>query len=243
MACFLCDCALEELLSNFDTSTKHQQIPLSSILQEFIGSDVELAIASEERICQMCKLLFDEIDFLRHKLKNAENILYHKLNRTYKLNINNQLPAIRLDEQSANLFDKGDSKRKFNCKKCEYSCDFIDCLIPHSLLHKHIASVEESSIDDFVCKECNLILSSLELFKQHLELFHIVDQVDTSESNSIGEIDGFNDSSTEQDNEGLSECPVISILLHFFEFLIYNYHLTNRIAEKRSSIRNNTQAI
>lgn len=227
MACFLCNCAQEKFLSNFDTITKHQQIPLSAIVNEFIGSDVEIAIESEEGICQMCKLLFDEIDILRHKLKNVENVLYHKLSRTYKLNSINQLPAIRLDEQCANLFAIGNSERKFHCKKCEYSCDFVDCLIPHNLLHKNNDSVKEYSIVDFLCNKCHLVLPSADLLKQHLELFHAIEFIENtemSELNSIGTIDGISESfNSEQDNEHLLKCLVNIIQSYLIGFSLISF--------------------
>lgn len=177
--CFLCSNMGTVNLKISNTITKYQKIPINSILHAFAGNEhIEIAITNTDSICLMCKLLLDELDCMRLKLRNIENIIAHKLHRKYQFDdIESKLPAIHLDEQTTNLYGYGKNGHKFQCMKCSFSTDFQDCLFPHNLYHlcgESIAEnkIAEADIDDFPCENCQLILPSEELFKQHMTMFH-----------------------------------------------------------------------
>lgn len=207
MECFLCDNMECDDLNIWNSNTKYRNIPLSFILYEFMRNDVEIAIEIDERICQMCKLLLDELDLVRYKLVNIENILAHKLHRKYKvIDSSKALAAIRIDEQAANLFACGNSNEStFKCKKCSYSTNFQDCLVPHTLIHRENATENSHPIMDFQCKHCHLILPSEILLHEHLDLFHSNETADDNSTDLT--IETLCDETLECDNKQI-ECIV-----------------------------------
>lgn len=195
MECVICDSVQINDISICNARTKYRKISLVSLLDDFIGSDFEIAIGNDERICRMCKVIFDELDLLRFKLKNIENIIAHKLHRKYKFDRTKELPAIRLDEQTANTFIKGQNGQKFQCENCTFSTDFLDCLTSHNLMHQNEHNVEHIEISDFPCENCHLILPTEYLFRKHNRLFHSDgdDHIDFSLENTrtdLGDVDG-----------------------------------------------------
>lgn len=225
MECFICDSTKCEDLSICNVKTKYQKIPITLILYDFIGSDFEIAIGNEDRICEMCKNVFDELDLLRYKLNNIENIFSHKLHRKYQFDRTKELPIIRLDEQTANCFINGQQGQKFQCVKCSYSTDFVDCLTPHSLLHRIEHTIQDFQINEFSCETCHLILPSECLFKEHILLFHSSrdDRNDIASENILdsGDVDRVDvdlelaESLSHKSQQNV-ECTV-SILLCLFE--------------------------
>lgn len=209
MECFMCDSVQCANLIICNAKTKYRKIPLTSILYDFIGSDFEIAIGNEERICEMCKMIFDEFDRLRCKLDNIENILTHKLHRKYKFDSRNELPAIRLDEQTANRFAIGQNEQKFQCKNCSFSTDFLDCLTPHNLMHQNQSAVDDLHFIEFPCKNCRVILPTEVLFREHNRLFHS----DENGENSFLLVNGrSNVDEISADLEETIECTVSMIL-------------------------------
>lgn len=177
--CFLCTNIGTIKLKISNTITKYQKIPISSILHTFAENEhIEIVITNTDSICLMCQLLLDELDCMRFKLRNIENMIAYKLHRKYQFDdIENELPAIRLDEPTINLYDCGNDGHKFQCIKCSFSTDHQDCLFPHRLYHQCADNITENkiadaTIDDFACDNCRLILPSDELFKQHMKMFH-----------------------------------------------------------------------
>lgn len=195
--CFLCTNIGTINLKVANTITKYQKIPITSILHAFAGNEhIEIAIANSDSICLMCKLLLDELDCMRFKLQNIENMIAYKLHRKYQFDdIENKLPAIRLDAQTHNLYGCGSNGHKFQCMKCSFSTDFQDCLFPHNLYHQCADGIAENriveaSIDDFPCEQCQLILPSEDLSKQHMKMFHAT--VETALENQL-DVDDLNE--------------------------------------------------
>lgn len=210
MECFLCD-NVHLVCASIDSAiTKYRKIPLTSILDDFIGNDFEIGIEPDDRICEMCKWTFDELDLLRYKLNNVENILTHKLHRKYKFDSEQELPAIRLDKQTANDFINGKNGRKFQCERCSFSTDFLDCLTPHSLMH-HNAVKDGEIINEFACKSCSVILPTEHSFEQHKQLFHSDGNVSknfTSENYTEFSVDDQIEDNLEHDNQQTFNCTV-----------------------------------
>ncbi|XP_055324162.1 zinc finger protein OZF-like [Sitodiplosis mosellana] len=205
MECFMCGSVHDADLSICNATTKYQKIPFTSILDNFIGSDCEIAIGHEDRICQMCKAIFDELDLLRYKLDNIENILTHKLHRKYKFDSTKELPAIRLDEQTAIGFVHGQNGHKFQCESCSFSTDFLDCLTPHSLMHQNEHTTADLQINEFSCKTCHLILLSEYSFEEHMRLFHSEGDDEKNLTSDLANVDGFNED-FEHGNQPTVEC-------------------------------------
>lgn len=174
MECFLCTGRDSVNLKICNATTKYQRIPIASILHGFAGNDnIEIAITNTDAICLMCKLLLDEYDCMRNELRNIQNIIAYKLHRKYQFDDNHSmLPAIRLNEDTANLFVCGNNEHRFQCAQCSFSTDFQDCLLPHSLYHHSITAIPVAANDDFACKNCQLILPSVVLFDRHATIFH-----------------------------------------------------------------------
>lgn len=179
--CFLCSNIAVVKLNICSTATRYQKIPLNSILDAFAeDAHIEIAITSADAICLMCKLLLDELDCMRFKLKNIEHMIAHKLHRKYQFDdVECKLPAIRLDEHTANLYGCGGKNGdKYQCMNCVFSTNFQDCLFPHMLYHQCADSIEgNKAIDgattnDFPCENCRLILPTEELFSRHMSMFH-----------------------------------------------------------------------
>lgn len=214
--CFLCTNAATVKLNISETTTRHQKLSIASILHAFAGNEhIEIAITSTDSICLMCKLLLDELDCMRFKLKNIENMIAHKLHRKYQFDdIESKLPAIRLDEQTTKLYGcDGRSGHKFQCMKCVFSTNYQDCLFPHSLYHQcadNIAAnklvVDDVAIDDFPCKNCQIILPSEELFKQHMTAFHV--STETSIENSQTDLNDTDDDATDHSSDEKFQCKV-----------------------------------
>lgn len=178
------------------TSTKYRKVPLSCILYEMFGNDIEIAIGSDETICKMCALLIDELDWLRFNLSNIETIVAHKLHRKYKYSTV-EMRRIRLDKQTAELFASS-TGRRFQCKTCSFSTNFVDCLLPHNLVHQHEHDDAYQSTDEYSCENCQLILPSEASLKQHQLLFHEIEDIvdpplQEMASNSDGEAESYND--------------------------------------------------
>lgn len=171
MDCFLCD-QRESVPFNINhAKTKYRKIPLASILHEFAGENIEIAIGSNETICNDCKLLLDEWDHAQNTLKNIENIISHKLYRKYHIDVKTKLPPIELNASTVNLFDKGEHETKFQCKMCSFSTNSIDNLVPHQFFHRN--SETEENMNYLPCTECHLLFPSTVLQTQHLTTFHL----------------------------------------------------------------------
>lgn len=174
MECFLCDSVQNVELIICNTSTKYRNIPLTSILQELAGNEIEIVIENTDAICKPCQQLLDQMDLLHTELNNIENIFVHKLHRKYRLDNGKRLPAIRVDEQTINLYSAGEYARQFQCNQCTFSTDFADNLMLHRLLHQNAASSFRGSetANELLCEFCDIILPSNELFNQHQTTFH-----------------------------------------------------------------------
>lgn len=211
--CFLCSTPATVKLNISNTTTRYQKIPINSILDAFAGNEhIEIVITNTDAICVMCKLLLDELDCMRFKSQNIEQMIARKLHRKYQFDeVECELPAIRLDEQTTKLYGcGGKSGHKFQCTKCVFATDFQDCLLPHSLYHQCAYSLEgnktiDGAAEDFACKNCQIILPTEELFKQHMTMFHA--SVDTEVKNGqIALSDQDNDAGCSND-EGF-QCKV-----------------------------------
>lgn len=204
--CFLC-MSLEMINLNIsNTLTKYQKLPITSILHNFAGNDrIEIVITNADIICCVCKRLLDELDLMRTKLQNIENIVVHKLHRKYRFNdIERKLPAIQLDEPTTNLYILGNDNHKFQCVQCPFSTNFQDCLFPH-LLHHQCADIDSAQpTDDFACENCRIILPSKVLFNQHMTTFHI-SQNTHAEQNQIDWAHGDDDHNTHKVNDQIQE--------------------------------------
>lgn len=195
--CFLCSTPATVKLNISNTTTRHQKIPINSILDAFAGHQhIEIVITNTDSICLMCKLLLDELDCMRFKVQNIEQTIARKLHRKYQFDaVECGLPAIRLDEQTTKLYGcGGKSAHKFQCTKCAFSTDFQDCLFPHCLYHQCADGIEGNKaidgavVEDFPCESCQLILPTGKLFQQHMTMFHasvdteiVNKQIDTSD--------------------------------------------------------------
>lgn len=207
------------------TTTRYQKIPINSILDAFAGNEhIEIIITNTDAICLMCKLLLDELDCMRFKLQNIEQMIARKLHRKYQFDeVECKLPAIRLDEQTAKLYGcGGGSGHKFQCTKCVFSTDFQDCLFPHSLYHRCADRIEgNKAIDgatanDFPCENCQLILPTEELFKQHMVIFH-ASETECRQMDPDDNVDGGDGSCND---EGF-QCKVSVIEILFAPFYLH----------------------
>ena len=206
--CFLCE-NIGMVNTNFSkTITKYQKIPISSILNEFAENErIKIAIKNTDSICLMCKVILDEYDLMCFELQNVEKIITHKLNRKYKFS-KSKLPAIRTSEETLNLFGYKKPDQKFQCKKCTFATDFPDSLFPHRLYHEYAERIAKNEIirrpkDDFLCTDCQLILTSERLFEQHMKIFHA--PMKSSESQNI-DLNGAAD--TDKPQEITYQCNV-----------------------------------
>lgn len=209
MECFLCDNVDIVHLNIHKSSTKYRKIPLTSILHEYAGKNIEIVIGTEEKICQTCKLLLDEWDLSQHRLRNIENVIAHKLHRKYHIDARETLPPIKLGESTANLYGTGETGQRFQCRRCSFSTNFIDCLVPHSLFHQNIDNDDDLEIENFPCTNCHLTLPSKASLIAHFSTFHDEDQ----NNPSINTEDGDCSENTSKPNETLqctvSECKLM----------------------------------
>lgn len=216
--CFLCTDVELVNLNISNTSTKYQNIPISSILHAFAGNDrIEIAITNADEICLICKRLLDELDYTRAKVQNIENIIAHKLHRKYRFDdIERTLPTIRLDHGTADAYTCGENNHKFQCTQCSYSTNFPDNLFPHHLNHQCADVNSENEIVNFPCQICRIILPSKILFNQHMATFHSPTKVVKRQVN----LDYGNDDYNSDKNEDEIQEKPFQCLVSFFLFEI-----------------------
>lgn len=221
MSCFICDLVASETHKIVDTRTSYRGIALDNVLYDFISKYFDVEIDDGDIVCDTCAALLDAMDRFRCELDNVESMLQLQITRKYKLN---EVQLCRLDDRTARRFRKGTYQR-FACVECSFETDFVDCLIPHSWRHEHLADFIKTSpvvvdrsptISRGICRSCNLAFDTDELLELHLLEFHAdvvdLDPVNDDASPIQLEIDAEGENDGEDEiaacNDDLPQCEV-----------------------------------
>lgn len=177
MSCFICNIVDEQLFNVELSQTNDGKVIYSDLLRSLVKDSYEFEIFADDAVCPTCCVLLEEIYKFKTKAQEIENILMTQIYRKYQVEAT-EPPIYSVNEQHLELFNLLPFAQKslYNCHKCSFSTEYVDCLVPHYKLHESEANVDvkQELLDEhvFQCTHCEELLANIGLLRFHMRLFH-----------------------------------------------------------------------
>lgn len=179
MSCFICGLADEQLFSVDLSQTNDGKIIYSDLIQSFVKDQYEFAIFADDVVCQTCCVLLEELNEYQSKADEIKNLLMTQICRKYQVEANDTSQIYSLNEKHLDLFNLipfVQKSKKYNCRKCSFTTEHADCLVPHYKWHESEEKVDvkqEFNVEHvYQCSYCEALLANRDLLKFHNRLFH-----------------------------------------------------------------------